>query len=215
MPNPFLNDNKKGDVMKNLSTLIVCICVIFLILGMLPVHGEADVYESVLRLHVLANSDTPEDQELKLKVRDTILEASEELLGDCETKEEAMKKAEANIPILTKKAQDRINAEGYDYSVRIELCKEDYPTRTYESLCFPSGNYTSLKVMIGEAEGQNWWCVLFPPLCLSAATEENQSEDAFIAVGLTDDQYKIITETEETEYEVRFKLLEVLEELSK
>ena len=87
---------------------------------------------------------------------------------------------------------------------------EDYPTREYESCAFPAGQYLSLKICLGEAEGQNWWCVLFPPLCLSAATDSSDHEDAFIQVGLTKEQYGIITETEDTKYRVRFKILETV-----
>ncbi len=206
---------KKGDVMKNLATFGAAIALIILILGLMPVHGEAEIYDSVLRLHVLANSDSDEDQELKLKVRDAIISKSGELFSDCETRAEAISRAEENIQILKDAAIAVVRSEGYDYPVTIQICEEEYPTKKYESLCFPSGEYASLKVLIGEAEGQNWWCVLFPPLCLSAATEKNDAEEAFIAVGLTDEQYKIITESESSEYKVRFKILEALEALNR
>ena len=99
---------------------------------------------------------------------------------------------------------------GYDYTVAIELGKEEYPTKNYESCCFPAGEYTSLRILIGEASGQNWWCVLFPPLCLSAATDA----DAFASVGITDNQYQIITDSESTKYKIRFKLLESFSEIA-
>jgi len=194
---------------------MACIALIILLLGLLPVHGEAEVYNSVLRLHVLANSDSDEDQALKLKVRDSLLAKGEELFRNCNSREEAISAAKNNLQILEEAAAATIRAEGYDYPVRIELCEEEYPTRSYEALCFPAGKYTSLKVLIGDAEGQNWWCVLFPPLCLSAATAKNDAEEAFIAVGLTDEQYKIITESESSEYKVRFKILEAFESLNK
>lgn len=198
--------------MKNLLTIIALIAFIFIFVGLMPIHGEAAVYDSVLRLHVLANSDSEEDQALKLKVRDSILTASAPIMEGCETREDAIAAVNAAIPTLTAAANETIKNEGFDYPVSIELCEEDYPTKNYESFCFPSGSYLSLRVLIGEAEGQNWWCVLFPPLCLSAATEQNEAEDAFIAVGLTDDQYKIITETDSPTYQVRFKILETIED---
>ena len=198
--------------MKNLLTIIALIAFIFIFVGLMPIHGEAAVYDSVLRLHVLANSDSEEDQALKLKVRDSILTASAPIMDGCETREDAIAAVNAAIPTLTAAANETIKNEGFDYPVSIELCEEDYPTKNYESFCFPSGSYLSLRVLIGEAEGQNWWCVLFPPLCLSAATEQNEAEDAFIAVGLTDDQYKIITETDSPTYQVRFKILETIED---
>lgn len=201
--------------MKNLLTITAVIAFIFIFIGLMPVHGEAEVYDSVLRLHVLANSDTDEDQALKLKVRDSILSASAPIMEGCETREEAIAALTDAIPTLTSAASETIQREGFDYPVRIELCEEDYPTKSYESFCFPSGEYLSLRVLIGDAAGQNWWCVLFPPLCLSAATDQADAEEAFIAVGLTDDQYKIITETDSPTYQVRFKILETIEDAKK
>ena len=198
--------------MKNLLTITAVIAFIFIFIGLMPVHGEAEVYDSVLRLHVLANSDTDEDQALKLKVRDSILSASAPIMEGCETREEAIAALTSAIPTLASAASETIQHEGFDYPVRIELCEEDYPTKSYESFCFPSGEYLSLRVLIGDAAGQNWWCVLFPPLCLSAATDQSDAEEAFIAVGLTDDQYKIITETDSPTYQVRFKILETIED---
>lgn len=198
--------------MKNLLTIIALIAFIFIFVGLMPVHGEAEVYDSVLRLHVLANSDSEEDQALKLKVRDSVLLASAPIMENCETREEAITAVNAAIPTLTAAASEAIQREGFDYAVRIELCEEEYPTKNYESFCFPSGSYLSLRVLIGEAAGQNWWCVLFPPLCLSAATDQRDAEEAFISVGLTDDQYKIITETDSPTYQVRFKILETIED---
>ena len=201
--------------MKNLLTITAVIAFIFIFIGLMPVHGEAEVYDSVLRLHVLANSDTDEDQALKLKVRDSILSASAPIMEGCETREEAIAALTSAIPTLASAASETIQHEGFDYPVRIELCEEDYPTKSYESFCFPSGEYLSLRVLIGDAAGQNWWCVLFPPLCLSAATDQTDAEEAFIAVGLTDDQYKIITETDSPTYQVRFKILETIEDAKK
>ena len=198
--------------MKNLLTVLALIVFIFVFLGLMPVHGEAEIYDSVLRLHVLANSDSDEDQALKLRVRDSILNAAAPIIADCNTREDAIAAISNATPTLLSAARECIEREGFEYDVQIELCEESYPTRRYESFCFPSGEYLSLRVLIGDAAGQNWWCVLFPPLCLSAATDQSTAEDAFIAVGLTDGQYKIITETDSTTYQVRFKILETIED---
>lgn len=196
--------------MKKILTLIVSVCLVFVIIGLLPVHGEAEIYDSVLRLHVLANSDSEEDQALKLCVRDKIIALANELCADCTTLEETQAVIARSLDAIRICAEEEIAREGYSYTVEIRLCHEEYPTKTYASLCFPSGEYLSLQVRIGEAQGQNWWCVLFPPLCLDAATKNN--EDAFIAVGLTGEQYRIITETDEPTYEARFKMLEIITE---
>ena len=197
--------------MQKLTTLIVAVCCLFLFLGLMPVHGESEIYDSVLRLHVLANSDSKEDQALKLKVRDAILEKCNNIFSECNTRGEAISVVNQNMELLKDTAKKTVIAEGYDYSVSIALGEETYPTKNYESFCFPSGEYLSLRVIIGNGEGQNWWCVLYPPMCLSAASSQ-KPEDAFISVGLNKDQYEIITETEKPTYKLRFKLLEVIEE---
>lgn len=193
--------------------IVVLMCVFILcmaICNVLPIHGEEQIYESVVRLHVLANSDSEEDQALKLKVRDTILAYTSPKVIDSESRDEAIKILQGELEAIENMARQVIIDEGYDYSVEVTLTLEEYPTRNYESMSFPSGEYISLRVLIGEAEGENWWCVLFPPLCLSAASEKSDNEEAFIAVGLNSDQYKIITETENTKYYLRFKILEAI-----
>ena len=197
---------------KRFYVAIVVLLVLMMALSFLPVHGEEKIYDTVVRLHVLANSDSEEDQALKLRVRDAVLDATSPLVKDCTSQEEAVEILSAHIPDLESAAAAVIRQEGYDYPVTVLLGEEEYPTRIYESCAFPAGTYVSLRVCIGNAEGQNWWCCLFPPLCLSAATAKEDNEDAFIQVGLTKDQYGIITETGKTKYKVRFKILEVIED---
>ena len=192
--------------------LILTLCSLILLLGILPVHGESEIYENVLRLHVLANSDSEEDQALKLKVRDAVLLKSEELFADCETREDAIEVTKQNLSVLEATALETLRAEGSDHSVRVELGEEVYPTRNYESFCFPAGSYLSLRIILGEGEGQNWWCVLYPPMCLSAASAKSSQSDEAITVGFTGEQYRVITETDAPRYRVRFRLLEVFEE---
>ena len=198
--------------MKKLTVATVCVLVIFLFLGLLPTHGEEGLYDKVLRLHVLANSDSDEDQALKLKVRDRIVALCGEKLSDCED----LSAAEARLLSLTDEladaAREVVAAEGYDYPVSVTLRKEIYPRKRYDGFCFPSGEYLSLRIVLGEGNGQNWWCVLFPPLCLGAATK-NEREDMFIEAGFTPNQYKMITESDKVTYKIKFKCLEWLEEL--
>lgn len=201
--------------MKKTASIFAVFMLCVLICAVLPIHGEEKIYSSVIRLHVLANSDSEEDQNLKLLVRDSLLRESETLLSGFSSKEEAQKVVKANLDKLTSVAQNTVYDNGYSYPVTIYFDEEKYPTRDYESLCFPSGEYLSLRVCIGEAEGQNWWCVLFPPMCLAAASVEKKetAEDAFVAAGLTPEQYKIITESDDATYKVKFKILEILEDI--
>lgn len=200
--------------MKTVTLLTALTLVLFLFLGLMPVHGEVGLYDNVLRLHVLANSDSEEDQALKLRVRDEILAHCSPRLAECQSRAEAEETVLAMQSEILAVAQRTVFEEGYDYGVSVTLGEEEYPERTYDSLCFPSGEYLSLRVCIGEAEGKNWWCVLFPPLCLETASikTRKEAEEAFIAAGFTPEQYKIITETDKVTYRIRFKFLEILEE---
>ena len=196
------------------SVAIMILLICLMALSFLPVHGEGEVYDTVVRLHVLANSDTEEDQALKLQVRDAVLGVTTSVLADCDTREQAITTLEQHMDELQQAAEQVIAAQGYAYEVTLLLGEEQYPTRSYESFCFPAGEYVSLRVMIGAAQGQNFWCVLFPPLCMSAASaSKTQAEEELIAVGLSRDQYAIITETQQTKYRLRFKILEVVEQL--
>lgn len=199
---------------KRLLIATFVLCGVLLFVGLFPVHGEEQIYDTVVRLHVLANSDSDEDQALKLRVRDAVLEVTAPLLTDCKTQDEAKECLEAHADEIRAAAEGVIAAEGRTDTVSILLDREEYPERDYDSFCFPAGTYLSLRVCIGEAEGQNWWCCLFPPLCLGTATASTKdAEEEFIAVGLTPSQYKIITESEKPVYKVRFKILEVFQSL--
>ena len=164
-----------------------------------------DVSQEVLRLHVLANSDSEEDQELKLQVRDRILQEGAGLLDGVKTLEEAEQVVTEALPRLTQAAQDEIFSRGYDYPVSLTLADVSFTTRQYEEITLPAGVYRALQVRIGSGEGHNWWCVMFPSLCLPAAEEPAKLEDV-----LTPEELEIV---EGGSYEVRFQVLEWVEEL--
>jgi len=191
--------------MKKILIIVFVFALSLVILNYLPVHGEEAVYDSVVRLHVVANSDSAADQSLKLKVRDAVIVDVSTITKNCADKSEAVSALADALPEIKKTAEATVRAEGYDYPVTVSLGEEEYPRKSYEDVCFPAGTYQSLQIKIGESEGQNWWCVLFPEMCMSGAT---RAEEAFIQVGLSSEQYKIITETEEPKYKVRFKILE-------
>ena len=202
---------------KRFYTALVVLLFMLFLLTYLPIHGEADIYDTVVRLHVLANSDSQDDQALKLKVRDGVLAYTSPLLENVTDRDRAEAILRAHIDDIQSVA-DAVVAEqtpqgDTPQTVAVYLDNEAYPTKNYETCAFPAGEYLSLRVCLGEAEGENWWCVLFPPLCLSAASAEgsSSSEDAFISVGLSKDQYGIITDTQDTKYKIRFKILEVIE----
>ena len=199
--------------MRKAICLLCAAAMLVAALLILPVHGEAAVYDRVIRLHVLANSDSEEDQALKLTVRDAVLSQTQALLADATTREEAEAILASNLDVIRVAAEEAVRASGANASVTVSLGEEQYPTRRYENLAFPAGEYLSLQVRLGEAEGKNWWCVLFPPLCLSAATAEHETQEAFLAAGLTDEQYRMIADTDSTKYKLRFKILEIAQRL--
>ena len=166
--------------------------------------------DKVLRLHVLANSDSQADQALKLRVRDAVLERAEGLLAGAEDRAAAEALLAARLPDLAAAGADAVGAAGYGYPVTVSL--EDscwFPTRVYEDFALPAGLYTALRVEIGSGAGPNWWCVAFPPLCLGSGTEtvEETAADA----GLTEGQVSLITGEDEG-YVVKFRAIELLEE---
>ena len=179
--------------------------------AVLPVHGEAGIYDNVIRIHVLANSDSAEDQALKLCVRDAVLAHTEVLLEGVTDRERASELLQAALPELEQIAERALLENGACCDVTATLGQEEYPRRTYESVALPAGEYLSLRLCIGEAEGQNWWCVLFPPMCLSSATAEREA--TCLSAGLTESQYRLITEGDSPKYKLRFKLLEVAQDL--
>lgn len=192
--------------MKKWISVLLLLTFSVLCVTVLPIHGEEGIYDSVIRLHILANSDGEEDQALKLSVRDAVLARADELLAEVQSLEEAETVLAGSLTELADAAAVCLAENGSDYPVRVTLGKEQYPTRYYEKLAFPAGEYLSLRVLIGEGAGKNWWCVLFPPLCLSAATEKGEISP--LSAGLTEEQYRMITETETPKYKLRFKVLE-------
>jgi stage II sporulation protein R len=164
----------------------------------------AAIRERVLRLHVLANSDSDEDQALKLKVRDAIVQDAAGLFDDCTDRVSAHAAAEAQLARLQETAEACVQAEGYDYAVRVELCEMYFTTRQYETVTLPAGRYDALRVTIGEGAGHNWWCVVFPPMCVSAASEHTELSEV-----LDDRQLDIVEHPQQ--YEVRFKIVEWFE----
>lgn len=163
------------------------------------------IRENVLRLHILANSDSEEDQALKLRVRDALLTVSETVFADCKDEQQAAAAAAENIELFTAVAQAQVYENGYSYPVRVELADTWFETRDYERFTLPAGNYEALRVIIGEGEGHNWWCVMFPAVCLPVASGE--AED-FSEV-LKDDEADIVQKPER--YKARFKIVEVFE----
>ncbi len=191
--------------MKKLFVPVFCILLSVMLISVLPTEAEAAIYDDTIRLHILANSDSSADQKLKLEVRDEILKKYGSKLKSSEGFEEAENKILELLPEIEKFAETFIRESGYDYDLTCELCREWYDTRVYEDFTLPKGYYTSLKIKIGAAKGKNWWCVMFPPLCLDAALEDAPSDDGII--DYTKEELILI---KNKKYNVKFKILELL-----
>jgi stage II sporulation protein R len=165
-----------------------------------------EIRDKVLRLHILANSDTQADQQLKLSVRDRILEETGNLFYDVNSKEEAKQITQEHLEQIKAIAQDEIKREGYDYSVEAEVCRMFFETREYDEFTLPAGQYDAVRITIGEAKGHNWWCVLYPMLCIPAAQPEEDLEQV-----LGEDQAQIVEHADE--YEVEFAIVEFFERI--
>lgn len=165
-----------------------------------------EIRSDVLRLHVIANSDTSVDQNLKLRLRDYILQEGKDIFNGSVNVENAVKKIEPVLPELEKSAKAFVNQAGFDYDVKISLSNEYFTTRTYETVTLPAGEYLALRVVIGSGEGHNWWCVMFPPMCVPAADKKDEIENVF-----SEKEIKLVES--KPKYEPRFKVVEIYEQL--
>ena len=186
--------------------LLVALVLTFLC-GASLTREQAALSDKLLRLHIVANSDSEADQALKLKVRDRLMDDMSVLLKGVTDRDEAAAIINAHMSAVLDSARQVIASEGYAYGVTAAIAVEEFPTREYDTFSLPAGKYTSLRVVIGSGEGHNWWCVVFPPLCLTAA-----SEDAEALEILTEDQLLLITQ-DSPEYVLKFKSIELWEKL--
>lgn len=204
-------------------TLIILIFIYVFLLSINYVKAvSCNLSDSVLRLHIIANSNSTDDQNLKLKVRDNIIKYMNTLTSDCSNKSDVISKVSNNLDKFKGIAINTIKENGYNYNVNLEIGNFYFPTKSYGDISFPSGYYDALKIEIGEAVGQNWWCVLFPPLCFVNSTtgivpDESKEE---LKESVNSEGYKIISEgntnaSNEPDIKIKFKLIEFFNNLEK
>lgn len=198
--------------------ILIFVLILFLVLSAYSYASEVNqnLSDNVFRLHVIANSDSKEDQDLKYKVRDKLIEYMKSITYNIESKEEVINIAYNNIENFQKIAEQVIKENGFNYPVKIEIGNFSFPTKTYGDISFPSGFYDALKVEIGNASGQNWWCVMFPPLCFvdvtSGVVPESSKEN--LETNLGQEEYDIISNNNESDViEFKFKIVEFFEDL--
>lgn len=176
-----------------------------LLSGVWSAGAQSALAGQMVRLHVIANSDSAEDQALKLQVRDSILAAAGDSLSGVSDRQTAEAILEENLQALADAGAETVSAAGYDYPVSISLSDHWFPTREYEDFSLPAGTYRALRVVIGEGKGQNWWCVVFPPLCLGSVCEKAEATAAM--AGLSEDEVALITGADGG-YVIKFRLIE-------
>lgn len=184
-------------------SLVFLLCIQFLQF----VTDCRDIRSDVLRLHVIANSDTDIDQDVKLKVRDAVLAKGAQIFDGSVNAENAKEKLTPELKELENEADSVLKENGFDYVSNVKLTNEYFPVREYENFTLPSGRYLSLTVTLGSGEGHNWWCVMFPPLCLPAAEDK---ESVYVAV-FSQEETEIIENRQK--YKIKFKILEWTDEI--
>ncbi len=187
----------------------VCIAFVLTVLySVIPFQAECtDISNEVFRLHILASSDSEYDQNVKLSVRDKVLEYTESLFQNAKSKEDAEQVISQNLPAITEVAQNEVYRNGSNDKVKAEITNMYFTTRHYDSYTLPSGMYDALRITIGEGKGHNWWCVMYPSLCIYS--EENRDEKAKEV--FDDAQYDIV---KNEKYEYKFKIVEIFEKCS-
>ena len=194
--------------------LAVVIGVVFsLIFGAHWTKGYSEMIQNgvaakVVRFHVLANSDSEADQQLKLAVRDRVLQEYGQLLQECESKEETLRALEQAQQEICETAMAEVIAQGYAYPVRVSLVREEFPFKKYDDLIFPAGVYDALRIEIGAAEGQNWWCVLYPQMCFVDAAWGYSTEESHrkLENTLTEEEFLIVSALEQEAVTPKIKL---------
>ncbi len=181
----------------------ICILISCIIMLFIPTEAEAAIYEDTLRLHILAKSDTAEDQALKIAIRDMVLEKYAPVFNAEGGISDAILRAQTEIKDIEEDCNRLIFNTGYTYSAKVTLKEEWYETREYRSFVLPSGKYASLCIELGEAEGQNWWCVMYPPMCLEASVSEGKNM-------YTPSEIRLISKSG---YHIKFKILELASEI--
>ena len=175
---------------------------------------SSNLSNAVFRLHVIANSNTNEDQSLKLKVRDSLIEYMNNICSDCSTKEEAISIAQAHKSNFQEIAEKTIKENGFNYSVKINIDNFYFPTKNYGDITLPAGLYDALRVEIGEVKGENWWCVMFPSLCfidISSGIVDDEAKEN-LEDNLEQESYAIISDKQKPSIKFKFKLIEFFAE---
>ena len=190
---------------KKLFVFLPLLLIFTLLFGSLSYTNDAsnNISNKVLRMHVLANSNSINDQRLKIAVKNNILKSTQELFTDCDNLEESIEIAQSNTELIKASAQEVIKKYNKNYDVKVYVDNEFFDVREYKDFTLPSGNYNTVKIVIGEGKGKNWWCVMYPAVCISACSDDFDK-------ALTKEEKKLITSKK---YIPKFKILEIINKI--
>ena len=192
-----------------LEVALLVLLAVCLLTGAAALRRQDDLQQKMIRLHVVANSDSERDQALKLQVRDKVLDFTEQTMRSAESREVANEALRASLPEIERMAEDTLRENGCADSVEARLEPTEFPLKSYDGFRLPAGEYMALRVLIGEAEGQNWWCVVYPPLCMTAASDVAQTG---MACGMGQEDMSLMQEEDEG-YQIKFRCVELWEQL--
>ncbi|MBQ0098631.1 MAG: stage II sporulation protein R [Oscillospiraceae bacterium] len=191
--------------MKLFMKILVCVFALSVLFSMLPFQSICSQLEKdVLRLHILANSDTDFDQNIKLQVRDKVIEKVSYLYDNARTKEDAKRITNENLAYIEQTANEELKQNNIPYKAKAEVKNIYFNTRYYDNFTMPAGYYDALEITLGKGQGHNWWCVMYPSLCVGTATDSKMKED------LSKNEYNVVTAKDFT---FRFKVVEYYEKL--
>ncbi len=203
---------------KKLNFIFILTILVFIYIALLSFNYSkavsSNLSDSVFRLHIIANSDSSADQELKLKVRDNIINYMNTLTSSSSDKKDVISMVNNHLDSFKEIALNTIKGNGYNYDVNIEIGNFHFPTKSYGDISFPAGNYNALKIEIGDAIGQNWWCVLFPPLCFVNSSTGVVPDDSknTLKENINSESYEIISEGNKSnntsDIKIKFKIIE-------
>ncbi len=196
--------------------LTVILTLLFSVLVSYAKYVSRDISESVVRLHIIANSNSDTDQQLKLRIRDRILNETTQIFDNSTSPKEALRCAKQNSKLIAQIAADEIKNCGFDYNVEVKIGNFPFPTKIYNDIMLPAGSYNAVRIEIGSAQGENWWCVMYPPLCFTdgvvSISEESRNQ---LKASLSESEYNLITgqDSGAIPVEIRFKIVEILQGL--
>ncbi len=197
--------------MKKFELALAAALLLAVVVAVFPANDAQAFYDSMLRLHIRANSDSEEDQAVKLRIRDRIIRETEGLFDGCSTPGEAAEVIGENLALFEVIADRELADSEMDYKARADINDSYFPTRSYGDVTLPAGTYQALVIELGEAKGENWWCVMFPPLCYSGETLEYDLEGMrALRENLSEEDYEMVTGSKEPNVVLRFKILELL-----